>query len=167
MSETPRNGASRPQDARDGTAGLVRPYARTGGRTKPGRDLDLEALVMTASVRSGTISDTAPTKVVLPAPNPPDTTIFVEREGRRSEPLKATEHPPQECGVTFVAIGCRGLEDLDEAEVDHVGDDDAGHRLMGQVGQRLLLDGGDGAQCRQRPLEVVAHLRLCALGAAA
>jgi len=31
------------------TAGpsLVRPYARTGGRTKPGRDLDLEALVTT------------------------------------------------------------------------------------------------------------------------
>jgi hypothetical protein len=26
---------------------LVRPYARTGGRTKPGRDLDLEALVST------------------------------------------------------------------------------------------------------------------------
>lgn len=34
-------------DHRDGTGGpsLVRPYARTGGRTKPGRDLDLEALV--------------------------------------------------------------------------------------------------------------------------
>src|SRR5919199_6462048 len=86
-----------------------------------------EALVMTASVRSGTISETAPTKVVLPAPNPPDTTIFVEREGRRSEPLKATEHSPQESWVTFVAVGRRGLEDLDEAEVDHVGDDDAGH----------------------------------------
>src|SRR5919202_6836412 len=86
-----------------------------------------EALVMTASVRSGTISETAPTKVVLPAPNPPDTTIFVEREGRRSEPLKATEHPPQECWITFVAVGRRGLEDLDQAEVDHVGDDDAGH----------------------------------------
>ena len=26
---------------------LVRPYARTGGRTKPGRELDLEALVLT------------------------------------------------------------------------------------------------------------------------
>ena len=44
MSETPRSGASRPEDAGDGMAGLVRPYARTGGRTKPGRDLDLEAL---------------------------------------------------------------------------------------------------------------------------
>ena len=34
------------------------------------------ASVMTASVRSGTISDTVPTSVVLPAPKPPATTIF-------------------------------------------------------------------------------------------
>ena len=60
---------------------------------------------MTASVRSGMISDTAPTNVVLPAPKPPETTIFVERVGRPSEPLKATEHPPQECGITFVPAG--------------------------------------------------------------
>src|SRR3954451_7695167 len=86
-----------------------------------------DADVMTASVRRGTISETAPTKVVLPAPNPPETTIFVDRKGRRSEPLKATEHPPQECWITFVAIGCRGLHDLDQAEVDHVGDDHSGH----------------------------------------
>jgi hypothetical protein len=31
----------------DAGPSLVRPYARTGGRTKPGRDLDLEALVST------------------------------------------------------------------------------------------------------------------------
>src|SRR5919205_4171751 len=86
-----------------------------------------DAEVITASVRSGTISETAPTKVVLPAPNPPDTTIFVEREGRRSEPLKATEHPPQECWITFVAVGRRGLEDLDQTQVDHVCDDHPGH----------------------------------------
>src|SRR5919202_4393530 len=100
-----------------------------------------EADVMTASVRSGTISDTAPTKVVLPAPNPPDTTIFVEREGRRSEPLEATEHSPQESWVTFVAVGGRGLEDLDQTEVDHVSDDHAGHpegypQLGGNLGHR-------------------------------
>ena len=46
MSETPRNGASSPGYAGDGEPGLVRPYARTGGRTKPGRNLDLEALVL-------------------------------------------------------------------------------------------------------------------------
>src|SRR3954447_667720 len=82
-----------------------------------------DADVMTASVRSGTISETAPTKVVLPAPNPPDTTIFVEREGRRSEPVKATEHPPHECRITFVAVCGGGLQNLDEPEVHHVGDD--------------------------------------------
>jgi hypothetical protein len=36
------------------------------------------ASVITASVVSGTISDTDPTNVVLPTPNPPATTIFAE-----------------------------------------------------------------------------------------
>ena len=45
MSETPLGGASGVDDA-DGAPALVRPYARTGGRTKPGRELDLEALVL-------------------------------------------------------------------------------------------------------------------------
>jgi uncharacterized protein DUF742 len=47
MSETPPTGMSYPlDDAGDGAAALVRPYARTGDRTKPGRELDLEALVL-------------------------------------------------------------------------------------------------------------------------
>src|SRR3954453_2470917 len=47
MSENSAPGAPYPvDDAGDGAAALVRPYARTGGRTKPGRDLDLEALVL-------------------------------------------------------------------------------------------------------------------------
>jgi hypothetical protein len=37
-----------------------------------------EALVTSASVRSGMISETAPTNVVLPAPKPPEMTIFVD-----------------------------------------------------------------------------------------
>src|SRR5512144_501512 len=82
--------------------------------------------VMTASVRSGTISETAPTNVVLPAPKPPDTTIFVDRVGFPSEPLKATEHPPQECWVPFVPDGGRGPHDLDQPQVNHVGDDHSG-----------------------------------------
>ena len=36
-----------PDPGQDVMASLVRPYARTGGRTKPGRDFDLEALVRT------------------------------------------------------------------------------------------------------------------------
>lgn len=38
----------------------------------------VEASVSIASVRSGMISDTAPTNVVLPAPNPPAITILVD-----------------------------------------------------------------------------------------
>jgi hypothetical protein len=47
MSDNPGTGAPyQPDDAGDGTGALVRPYTRTGGRTKPGRELDLEALVL-------------------------------------------------------------------------------------------------------------------------
>jgi hypothetical protein len=41
-----------------------------------------EASVTIASVRSGMISETAPTNVVLPAPNPPAMTIFVDAVSR-------------------------------------------------------------------------------------
>jgi hypothetical protein len=37
-----------------------------------------DTLVTRASVRSGSISETAPTSVVLPTPKPPATTILVE-----------------------------------------------------------------------------------------
>src|SRR4051795_13184834 len=134
-----------------------------------------EAEVITASVRSGTISETAPTKVVLPAPNPPETTIFVEREGRRSEPLEATEHSPQESRVTFVAVGGRGLEDLDQAEVDHVGDDDAGHpegdpqlrrdlghghRALADLDHSVVFGREKGALPRLAPVRGGQHERL-------
>ncbi len=46
MSENTNAGGGYPGDANGDGASLVRPYARTGGRTKPGRDLDLEALVL-------------------------------------------------------------------------------------------------------------------------
>jgi hypothetical protein len=47
MSEFPPSGAAYPpDDPGEGMPALVRPYARTGGRTKPGRQLDLEALVL-------------------------------------------------------------------------------------------------------------------------
>ncbi|BBZ26998.1 hypothetical protein MMAD_12930 [Mycolicibacterium madagascariense] len=45
-----------------------------------------EAFVTMASVRSGMISETAPTKVVLPAPKPPEMTIFVADERSREDP---------------------------------------------------------------------------------
>ena len=40
-----------------------------------------DSLVTRASVRSGSISETAPTRVVLPTPKPPATTILVEALG--------------------------------------------------------------------------------------
>src|SRR5688500_18456691 len=50
--------------------------------------------VITASVRSGLISETAATNVVLPTPKPPATTIFAEVVARPpSELAKSTEHP--------------------------------------------------------------------------
>jgi hypothetical protein len=42
-------------------------------------------LATSASVRSGMISGTAPTNIVLPALNPPEMTIFVEAAPRPSE----------------------------------------------------------------------------------
>src|ERR1700749_3135918 len=54
-----------------------------------------EASVTIASVRRGMISDTAPTNVVLPAPNPPAMTIFVDAVGP-SECFKATQGPSYE-----------------------------------------------------------------------
>ncbi len=44
-----------------------------------------EAVVTMASVRNGMISETAPTNVVLPAPNPPAMTILVDTASRLSE----------------------------------------------------------------------------------
>lgn len=42
---TPGDGAEFLADGEVPSSSLVRPYSRTGGRTKPKRDLDLEALV--------------------------------------------------------------------------------------------------------------------------
>src|SRR5688500_3498903 len=54
-----------------------------------------DSLVTRASVRSGLISETEPTRVVLPTPKPPATTIFVDAEARPPalERAKSTEGP--------------------------------------------------------------------------
>src|SRR4051794_31568236 len=89
-----------------------------------------EAEVITASVRSGLISDTAPTNVVLPTPKPPATTIFaevVERAGPL-ELAKSTEHPFEQCHVWLSARGivATGLVNGDETGLRQVGDEDSG-----------------------------------------
>src|SRR5438874_3460989 len=98
-----------------------------------------EADVMTASVRSGLISETAPTNVVLPTPKPPATTIFAEVVDRVGgapyavcgcglELPKSTEHPLKQCHVWLAArlAGAR-LVNGDHARLGEVGHEDPGH----------------------------------------
>src|SRR5262245_16516110 len=71
-----------------------------------------DSLVTRASVRSGTISETDPTRVVLPTPKPPATTIFVEAAVRLTpagalESTESTEGPFEKV-VTFVVGGVLG-----------------------------------------------------------
>src|SRR5262245_49181846 len=57
-----------------------------------------DSVVIAASVVSGVISDTAPTKVVFPTPKPPATTNFTDVMRRPAERLEASDtidHPRQ------------------------------------------------------------------------
>src|SRR3954465_6130136 len=89
------------------------------------------AEVMMASVVSGVISETEPTRVVLPTPNPPAMTIFAEvtrpGPGRRdvSEPAKSTQHPFQQFRAHRVGLVVEGgrLVHRHEAVGGHVSDD--------------------------------------------
>ena len=67
------------------SAATVLASSRRFGFSTPAMKSSTEALVTMASVRSGMISETAPTNVVLPAPNPPEMTIFVDAGACRSE----------------------------------------------------------------------------------
>src|SRR4051794_21392296 len=117
-----------------------------------------EADVMTASVRSGLISDTAPTNVVLPTPKPPATTIFAEVVDRIGgapyaccgcglELPKSTEHPLKQCHVRLAArLAAAGLVDRHHAGLGQVGHKDPGHaegygQEGGDLGHRLDLTG--------------------------
>src|SRR5690606_36422876 len=83
------------------------------------------ASVITASVVSGRISDTAPTNVVFPTPNPPATTIFVE-VSPGLEPAKSTEHPFEHVEVWLSLLKAWRVQ-ADETFVGHVCDQHAGH----------------------------------------
>src|SRR5690606_38557770 len=91
--------------------------------------------VMIASVVSGVISETEPTRVVLPTPKPPAMTIFADVTrpvvGRAdmSEPPKSTQHPFQQFRPHRVVLLLeRGrLVDGDQSVRGHVGDEHPSH----------------------------------------
>src|SRR5690242_6812927 len=118
-----------------------------------------EADVMTASVRSGLISETAPTNVVLPTPKPPATTIFadvVEREGPPLELAKSTEHPFEQCHgwLAAGALVAAGLMNGDQARLRQVGDENPGHA------ERDRQQRGDFRHRLDLPAEVADPLML-------
>src|ERR1700754_805271 len=109
------------------------------------------AEVMTASVVSGSISETAPTSVVLPTPKPPATTIFAEVISlgcapARSELAKSTQHPFQQIHPLREALPGSGAVQRQQSVGHHVRDQHSGHtqrepgecRELGQ-GLRLRL----------------------------
>src|ERR1700743_3439592 len=91
--------------------------------------------VTTASVVSGVISDTEPTKVVLPTPKPPATTIFTEVIADASPPpcgratldlTESTKHPFEQVKVGS-AFGVVTLVNADQAVGAHVRDQNPRH----------------------------------------
>src|SRR6188472_2662371 len=121
----------------------------------PASSMPSEALVMAASVVSGSISEIEPTKVVLPTANPPATTIFTgtgtfrAASGAdpgapvgRSESLESIQHPFQEIDVGL--LGHRSTPALEEPashQVAHQHSHGADHdtEVGRDLGQR---DGG-------------------------
>src|SRR3954447_11369648 len=90
------------------------------------------AEVITASVVSGSISETAPTRVVLPTPKPPATTIFADvisrtGESPRSELPKSTQHPLQQIHPLREGFLRSGTVQRQQAVGDHVGHQHTGH----------------------------------------
>src|SRR6476646_1836228 len=115
-----------------------------------------DSLVTRASVRSGTISDTEPTMVVLPTPNPPAITIFVDAEVRPpSECTESTEGPFEEVEA-FVVGGVLGQGRLhvDVALLDQVAQQHSGHADRRLDQRRHLRHRAEVAQADDPALEV-------------
>src|SRR5512135_3089408 len=91
----------------------------------------LAAAVITASVVSGMISDTAPTNVVFPTPKPPATMIFADWSGRRAGPgpLYRSESAytiDQPFGQGDFGVHAGALGDVEQALFHEVTDEDTG-----------------------------------------
>src|SRR5260221_11866866 len=92
-----------------------------------------------SSVRSGRISVTELTRVVLPAPKPPAIRIFIatgaDGEASRSKSAKAIRHLPQELRVRQP---CRHrMMNRDEPAQSHFGEQDPAHA------ERRIQSGGE------------------------
>src|SRR5579875_22187 len=104
------------------------------------------ATVITASVVSGVISDTEPTNVVLPTPNPPATTILTDVMAGASvlgwatlDLTESTEHPFEQMEV-WTSLRVVALVYPDETVSAHVGDEDPGHAERQPQHRRHLGD---------------------------
>src|SRR5579859_4857560 len=91
------------------------------------------ATVITASVVSGVISETEPTKVVLPTPNPPATTILTDVMAGASDLgwatldlTESTEHHFEYVQLP-TALRVIALVDVDQAVRAHIRDDNPGY----------------------------------------
>src|SRR6266852_1442308 len=91
------------------------------------------ATVITASVVSGVISDTEPTNVVLPTPNPPATTILTDVMAGASvlgwatlDLTESTKHPFEQIEVR-TALRIIALVNADESVRAHVRDENPGY----------------------------------------
>ena len=101
--------------------------------TKERSSTSVLAAVMTASVVSGVISDTDPTNVVLPTPNPPATTILTEvmalSDTSPRVPLelaKSTENPFKQVEIR-ASMCVINLVDPDKPVDRHVSDQHTRH----------------------------------------
>src|SRR5919108_158767 len=99
--------------------------------------------VMTASVVSGVISDTAPTNVVFPTPNPPATTILTGMGSPTSAHLglQAGQQALEDLGARAPGVGQRRQVDDEQPLGVQVGHEDPGDadrhaHLGGHLGDR-------------------------------
>src|SRR5689334_18498200 len=127
----------------------------------PGSSTPTDSMVITASVVSGSISDMAPTVVVLPTPKPPATTIFTGSGGaaRRTvsgDCTKSTNHSQDDVGG--MVLGHILVVDLEVARRAQVAHQNFRHTQM-QVqprgdlghGHRYVAQRDDRPQFRRQP----------------
>ena len=115
--------------------------------TLRGSSMPTPAEVIIASVVSGVISETEPTSVVLPTPNPPAMTIFAEvirrtAAPRRGQSLRSPLSTLSSSSIRSVVPSAGAAVYRDQAVGRHVGDQHPGHpqrqpHVRGDLRERL------------------------------